>query len=362
MTTRGILGGMLLLAVLSMTGCAWIASFWATPMSAEEYVQSAIEGLNDARSLTDVKSDVRKAIEKLPTADDPSKVEEIKQTLTSVQNKLTPEEIKKDKQALIDQLQVAGQKLAALPKSEAVSEQPWPWRQWLIYAGEILGAVVVAFLLVSAGMYIWKRAWRNVEINVARIVIGQLGSERRAQPDFSDKLTSLSAAQKETNGNLIDLHTEVRTLARMVRESLADRNDRRPTPLPANYSSQPDGGAHKAEEPEFPVSVNEYLGKMSRYANAVKLDFQNGILVNDPENKDVLFLIQDSHEPNDRKSLFLVPGAAQFHSKQDFEIYYAKYYDCHKPQMGDVWIVGPAMVEKVPGGWQLREKGMLEVR
>ena len=116
------------------------------------------------------------------------------------------------------------------------------------------------------------------------------------------------------------------------------------------------------EEPEFPVSVNEYLGKMSRYKNAVKLDFQNGILVNDPDNKDELFLIRDSRQPEETKALFLVPGAAQFHNKQDFEIYYAKYYECAKPTMGDVWIIGPAVVEKVPGGWQLREKGMLEVR
>jgi hypothetical protein len=29
---------------------------------------------------------------------------------------------------------------------------------------------------------------------------------------------------------------------------------------------------------------------------------------------------------------------------------------------GDVWIIGPAVVEKVAGGWQLREKGMLEIR
>jgi len=327
---------------------------------AEEHVQSAMSGLEANQSIENVKKDIREALEKLPeTEGESSEITEARQKLTDAQTTLVKSSDDAAKTRAITDLRLAGQKLQSLTKPTTPPGRSL--KEWLVIALLILVGLVVAFLLTTAAMYIWKRAWRNVEINVAQIVMGHLGSERSAQPDFTDKLTSLSSAQKETNSNLLDLHTEVRTMAKMMRESLADRNDRRPTTLPISYPVQSDGSIQK-DEPEFPVSVNEYLGKMSRYANAVKLDFQNGILVNDPDKKDELFLIRDSRQPEETKSLFLVPGAAQFHNKQDFEIYYAKYYECAKPAMGDVWIIGPAVVEKVPGGWQLREKGMLEVR
>ena len=116
------------------------------------------------------------------------------------------------------------------------------------------------------------------------------------------------------------------------------------------------------EEPEFPVSADDYLGKMDRFANVVRPDFQNGILVNDPEGKGELMLIRDSRLADESQPLFVVPRATQFQTKQDFYTYYEKYYDCVRPTAGDVWILGPAVVEKVTGGWRLREKGMLEIR
>jgi len=101
---------------------------------------------------------------------------------------------------------------------------------------------------------------------------------------------------------------------------------------------------------------------MDRFANIVRPDFQNGILVNDPEGKGELMLIRDSRLADDAQPLFVVPRATHFQTKQDFHTYYEKYYDCARPSAGDVWILGPAIVEKVTGGWRLREKGMLEIR
>jgi hypothetical protein len=309
-----------------------------------------------------VRSDIQEAIDKLAADGDSKESSELRQKLTEIQSRVTDnrDELAKRKPAILADLESVAQKLAEPQKKTDKQSDSSLW-SWFVLPGKILAAVVVAFLLVTALMYVWKRAWRNVEINVARFVTAHVGSARNTQPDFTDKLTSLSTAQKETNNNLLDLHTEVRTLARMVRESLADRNDRRLTALPLSYPVQSDGSPQK-EEPDFPISVNDYLGKMSRFANAVKLDFQNGVLVNDPEDKGELFLIRDSRLPDERQPLFVVPGAAQFHNKQDFEIYYAKYYECVRPAMGDVWIIDPAVVEKVSGGWQLREKGTLEVR
>jgi hypothetical protein len=355
MTWR-ILGSLVFLGVSVMTGCSLIGIGGSESKTPPELVQSAIDGLNMNRSLSDVQTDLQHAIDQIPKE---GGNKDVRDKLTEVKKKLTENSDDAAKRQAIRELEPLVQRLQSPPTTEAPSERPWG--RWLTLALYCVAGIIVAFVLVVAVRYVWHRAWRNIEIKVARLVTGQMGLERKAQPDFTDKLTSLSSSQKEINSTLLDLQTEVRTLARVMRESLADRNDRRPTALPTTYPIQSDGSALK-DEPEFPVSVNEYLGKMSRYANAVKLDFQNGILVNDLEKKDELFLIRVSREPDDGKPLFLVPGAAQFHNKQDFEIYYSKYYNCHRPQMGDVWIIGPAVVEKVPGGWQLREKGMLEVR
>jgi hypothetical protein len=231
------------------------------------------------------------------------------------------------------------------------------WWDTLVLSLKVVGGLVALILLVSVLSYLWKRAWKTVEFNVGQVVAAHVAATREAQPDYAPKLSSLSSAQAEMSSRLSELDTEVRSLARFVRESLAtrrsDRNDG------YNYQSHVQEAAPK-DEPEFPVSATDYLGKMNRFANVVRPDFQNGILVNDPDGNGELVLIRDSRD--ERQPLFVVPRATQFHTKQDFYTYYQEYYDCVRPSAGDVWIVGPAVVEKVSGGWQLREKGMLEVR
>jgi hypothetical protein len=119
------------------------------------------------------------------------------------------------------------------------------------------------------------------------------------------------------------------------------------------------------EEPEFPVSAETYLQKMkgsNRSTTVIRPDFQNGILVKDGEGRGELVLVEDLTRPVDFQRLFVVPSVSQFQMKQDFYNYYDGYYECDQPTAGDVWILHPAIVEKVNGGWRLREKGRLEVR
>lgn len=234
------------------------------------------------------------------------------------------------------------------------------WQSILIWTAEIILGLLAVVLLATAISYLWKRAWRTVEFNVGQVVAAHLAANRDAQPDNGPKLASLSSAQAEMSSRLNELDTEVRSLARLVRESLATRRpDRNPSDDGFNYHSPVEDVVLK-EEPEFPVSAVDYLGKMDRFANVVRPDFQNGILVNAPDGDGELVLIRDSRD--ETQPLFVVPRATQFQTKQDFYTYYQKYYDCVRPSAGAVWIIGPAVVERVSGGWQLREKGMLEVR
>jgi len=112
----------------------------------------------------------------------------------------------------------------------------------------------------------------------------------------------------------------------------------------------------------FPISIGDYLSKMQRSSNIVRPDFQNDILVSDPGGTGELVLIRDAAISDELQPLFVVPRVTQFQTKQDFYTYYQKYYECARPAAGDIWIIDPAVVSRVSGGWQLREKGVLEVR
>jgi hypothetical protein len=231
---------------------------------------------------------------------------------------------------------------------------------YVILGLEIAGGLLVLGLLGYGILYLRNQSQQRLEHQLGKVASANAAATREAQKEILDKVSALSSAQNDTNTRLHDVHTEIRTLARLVRETSPSRGDGRSYLSLASSRAQNDPPPPK-EEPEFPVSAVDYLDKMTRFANVVRPDFQNGILVNDPSGTGELVVIRDGRQ-DDTRMLFLVPRHAQFQTKQDFYTYYEKYYDCARPSGGDVWIIGPAMVEKVTGGWQLREKGLLEIR
>lgn len=110
----------------------------------------------------------------------------------------------------------------------------------------------------------------------------------------------------------------------------------------------------------FPIMVEEYLKQVKKRARLVRADVLMGIIVADLEGKGELVLVMD--ESLTSGLFYVVPRVGRFMTKQEFYLYYERYYDCHRPSAGDVWIVEPAVVGRVEGGWQLKEKGVLEVR
>jgi len=112
---------------------------------------------------------------------------------------------------------------------------------------------------------------------------------------------------------------------------------------------------------KFPTSVADFLTSQKQ-TRLVRPDFQNGFLVADTGSTGEFLLIRDSLTPNQRRTLFLIPRLTQLQTKQEFYAYYENYYDCARPSTGDVWIIDPAIVSPVKGGWQLSKKGVLEVR
>jgi hypothetical protein len=422
MTMKRILHCTLMFMVLVTSGCGfWSDDSTARPnanssptprtdnkidfVGAERDVQEALTKLNSLgrsgqpATVKPVKLEINKAIEKLAqkerdrctdcTEETKNGAVDVFRNLNGILTKLGADstaiaDLGEDdlKPQVQGSLKAAAIKLSELStaKPKGIENQPPPspssslesdnanqsitnagWWSTLVLALQIAGVLVTLVLLVSAFIYVWKRAWKTIEFKMGHVVARHLAATREAQPDYASKLSSLSSAQAEVSSNLTELTTEVRSLARLVRDSIATRRSDRNSSYGDGfgYRSQVEDVTPK-EEPEFPVSVVDYLGKMTRFSNVVRPDFQNGILVNAPDGDGELVLIRDSRD--ETQPLFVVPRAPQFHTKQDFYTYYQKYYDCVKPSAGDVWIIGPALVEKVTGGWQLREKGMLEVR
>ena len=231
---------------------------------------------------------------------------------------------------------------------------------WIIWGLVVIACVLVVVLIGMGLLHLRDQSRHHLEHHLGKAAAAQASTTREAQKEILDKLSSLSSAQSDTSSRLHDVHTEIRSLARLVRESSTGSGDHRLYASLASSYPQNDPSPPK-DEPEFPVSAIDYLDKMTRFANVVRPDFQNGILVNDPDGTGELVVIRDSRQ-DDGRPLFLVPRHPQFQTKQDFYTYYEKYYECARPSAGDVWIIGPAVVEKVSGGWQLREKGLLEIR
>ena len=314
------------------------------------------QALEVVQSLTDIRTRLGKdsQISKL----DEGLTEELKQRLNAQAEKL---DLLNQAEPKPTQNPSPSTSVAVGENKEAGTGDSELWNIAML-ALKIVGALLVLVLIGSVLTYLWKSTWKTLELNVARVVTSHVAANRAAPPDYSPNLSSLSSAQAETSTRLNELNTEVRNLARLIRDSMAaKRYDRNSSDGGFNYQSHVEVVAPK-EEPEFPVSAGDYLGKMARFANVVRPDFQNGILVNDPDGTGEFVLIRDSRYSDETQPLFVVPNATQFHTKQDFYTYYQKYYDCDRPSAGDVWIIGPAVVERVAGGWQLREKGMLEIR
>src|SRR5215213_3224951 len=242
------------------------------------------------------------------------------------------------------------------------SQNTTPTWDLTLVAAKVAGGLLVLALIGMGLLSLRNQSRHRLETYLGKAATAQVSATREAQKELLDKLSSLATAQNDTNTRLHEVHTEIRSLARLTRESSPNRGDGRIYASLASPSYTQNDPSPPKEEPEFPVSAVDYLGKMTRFSNVVRPDFQNGILVNDPDGIGELMLIRDSRLPDETQPLFVIPRNTQFQTKQDFYTYYEKYYDCSRPSAGDVWIIDPAVVERVSGGWQLREKGVLEIR
>lgn len=227
--------------------------------------------------------------------------------------------------------------------------------QWLQYALVALAGVMV---LVAAGYFINQglkgvRARTDARFASIADLQGKLaGRLEKSVAELGQKVDALSTQQQ---GDIKTINDKLNALWANI-EALRKAMAQNPPGGGGNYHEQ---AAPPKEEQPFPVSAEEYLFKARRGAQVVKSDMFKGILVNDPEGTGELVLVEDPNVPGGL--LYVIPRTGSFKTRQEFS-YYEKYYDCHRLTAGTVWIVEPAVVNRVNGGWELKDKGLLEIR
>lgn len=222
---------------------------------------------------------------------------------------------------------------------------------WIVLAGAFLGTIILIGLIVFGVKLFFARIWSAVDSRLAAAVNATIDGFKRQQNDLSTKISQIESSYAELNSGLTDIQFEVKSIGRLIRDLPSDRPQRRPD---LSYEQ-----VAISEAPVFPASVSDYLETKQRTGTVVRPDFQKGILVIDPESESELMLVRESEADGET---IMVPRIGQFQTRQDFHTYFGKYYDCQNPTSGDVWILRPAVVSTVPGGWELRDKGVLEVR
>ena len=227
--------------------------------------------------------------------------------------------------------------------------------QWLPLAAtlapSLLALGLVAFAFVSLAK---ARREAGDSSSAMRQSIANLKSK---QDTITKQLEGMTAANGDLSARVAELNDDLRDINSQLQSVRAASSFAAATMMSSGGNGVPE---KQKEAPAFPITADAYLRKMQRSALVVKPDFQNGILIPDAENKGELAVVRDTSISND--SLFVVPRVPQFQTRQDFHTYYENYYECERPTAGTVWIVDPAVVVQVQGGWTLREKGVLEVR
>jgi formylglycine-generating enzyme required for sulfatase activity len=132
------------------------------------------------------------------------------------------------------------------------------------------------------------------------------------------------------------------------------------------FCEEPLGDAALQQDTEFgginfPLSAEDCLKHAAgRESRIVRYDPLKGIFVKDPDGRGQFILVHDWGVPGG--VLYLLPRVTYFQTSVDFYNHYEQLYECARPAAGGVWVVSPAIVRKVAGGWKLLEKGELEIK
>lgn len=239
---------------------------------------------------------------------------------------------------------------------EGLTDTLSAWLRPALIALSVVGGLLLLAYLVSLLVKTY-----NAGLAAQKTIAVVLKRQDELNKQISAALSPLTNEIKDINTRVRDMQNELTNLSMSQRAERRRTNDDPARTAPPSYAAFA-AVPGKANDEQFPVAADEYLNKVRAQAAVLKPDFANGILIKDPDGRGELVLVRDAMVPGEPPLNYIVPRVTKFQTQQDFYSYYEKYYECQRPSAGEIWIVTPAVVDRVDGGWRLREKGELEVR
>src|SRR5215216_3594409 len=108
-------------------------------------------------------------------------------------------------------------------------------------------------------------------------------------------------------------------------------------------------------KPQFPCSVVTFRSSVRRQLPTLQFDSQSNLLTQSSTGG---YLLLDA----DGSKSIVVPNTSHLSSKQEYYNLYYELFNCDNPAAGTVFILSPAIVERVEHGWLLREPGVIEIK
>lgn len=114
----------------------------------------------------------------------------------------------------------------------------------------------------------------------------------------------------------------------------------------------------KADRLQFPLSVAECL-KSTVPSQQQRLNFVGLHQRFEPSDAGAFTMISVDDDPQEA---FMIPTLTRFETKESYYIPYQNHYECDQPSAGEIIVSKPARIAKMARGWELRDKGRLEVQ
>lgn len=215
----------------------------------------------------------------------------------------------------------------------------------------IAGAVAVVLLLGGIGYLVWRFV-NGVNDRIGKLQLSVSG--------LSQSVQNLKTKNQELHNDLKNLAKqfqgqagEISNLKHQEKSFQSQPPDyQKPSPVISMPSFAP--------EPEFPISVEEFLNKNGHQGVIAKFDYKTNLLIEDVSGDGALMIVRNDDVPGGL--LYVVPRFGFFKAKDDFYTHLERYYDCQNPRGGTVWIKQPSVVESDGNGWAFREKGEIDIK
>lgn len=350
-------GNLILVALFFVLG----GIFTANSVSAEKEAKTILV-LNQSPSKPAPKESkseikvIKTATPKKPNDDSPQtsgsnpKQNPVNPTPTKTQ-KGRPETPADDAATVQTQTNTDDPKPAVTPKTNEENSGNWLDSIWSLLYWVLLGGIGLVVLGLTGWFiyYVLTNIWREKDTNIQGF-----RKVREAQKQMAAEISELSKLVKLQNDRIARQDKSIQSFQSQLKAENSSSSTARSQPV----IEEPQ---FVKPEPQFPVSAENYLNKVGNQGEMATPDkFSEGLLVQDPSKDQEFIIIKD---PETADGLYYaVPKFTRFSTKSDYNLYYRTYYDCENPSGGTVWIKSPAIMDRVEGGWRLRDKGELEVR